>query len=600
MNSKKFLFLSLIFAASSISSYGAPEEKSSPDLRPVPGHVVDHKGIYVNPVPRKVEFPYGGFLNISGGFNPKGCTDRMEELFSGLNVTEYGIPLIIKYGSASADKGVCQKSGAYRLSIGPESIEITGFDETGVFYGVATLRQIVEYAESVGNDIPMVEINDYPELDYRGVVEGFYGRPWTHETRLSLIDFMGRHKMNSYVYGPKDDPYHRTPDWRKPYPAEEGEKIRELADRCRRNHISFVWAVHPGGDIRWNKEDQDSLLQKFEAMYDLGVRQFAIFFDDISGDGTDSRKQTALLNEIRRDFVQKKGDVGNLIVCPTDYNMSWANPSEKGQLAVYGRELDPGIEVFWTGKVVCGDIEPQAMEFVNSRIQRPALVWWNFPVTDYCRKNLLMGPVYGLDTTLTAKDMSGIETNPMENGEASKGAVYGVADYSWNPAAYNPIDNWTRSFSEIMPGAPGDYSVFAIHSADPPNNYRRNESWNVDTFRYDNYTPEQFDRLVNEFEKVRTAPDNMFARGGNMPLVVEIAPWLVEFSNLGRRGLDALDLIKIYESGDKEKFREAYSRLRLLNEVQRPGYLKHRSGTLKLQPFVDNVISDLEPYYNSL
>ena len=91
----------------------------------------------------------------------------------------------------------------------------------------------------------MVEINDYPALKYRGVVEGFYGNPRSHETRLSILDFMGRHKMNSYVYGPKDDPYHRTPNWRKPYPPEEGRKIKELAERARKNHIDFVWAIHP-------------------------------------------------------------------------------------------------------------------------------------------------------------------------------------------------------------------------------------------------------------------------------------------------------------------------------------------------------------------
>ena len=78
-----------------------------------------------------------------------------------------------------------------------------------------------------------------------------------------------------------------------------------------------------------------------------------------------------------------------------------------------------------------------------------------------------MGPVYGLDTTLDGTAMAGIETNPMENGEASKGAIYGVADYAWNTTAYNPVDNWTRSFSEIMPGAPDAYATFAIHSCDP-------------------------------------------------------------------------------------------------------------------------------------
>ena len=146
-----------------------------------------------------------------------------------------------------------------------------------------------------------------------------------------------------------------------------------------------------------------------------------------------------------------------------------------------------------------------------------------------------------------------------------------------------------------MPGAPDAYATFAIHSCDPPKNYRRNESWNVETFRFDNYTPEQFEKLRKEFVKIKEAPDKMFSQGGNMPLVVEIAPWLIEFSNLGERGLMALDLIKTYESGNKDKFKEDYDRLYRINEIQKPGFLDKRSGTLKLQPFIDNVLADLNP-----
>ena len=55
-------------------------------------------------------------------------------------------------------------------------------------------------------------------------------------------------------------------------------------------------------------------------MYDLGVRDFAIFFDDISGEGTNPLKQTELLNRLTDDFVKAKGDVSPLTVCPTDYS----------------------------------------------------------------------------------------------------------------------------------------------------------------------------------------------------------------------------------------------------------------------------------------
>ena len=113
--------------------------------------------------------------------------------------------------------------------------------------------------------------------------------------------------MNSYLYGPKDDPYHSCPDWRLPYPEPEARQIRELVEACRRNYVDFVWAIHPGQDIRWNEEDYRNLVRKFEWMYDLGVRAFAIFFDDISGDGTDPGRQTELLNRLRRRFRPRQG-----------------------------------------------------------------------------------------------------------------------------------------------------------------------------------------------------------------------------------------------------------------------------------------------------
>ena len=187
-------------------------------------------------------------------------------------------------------------------------------------------------------------------------MEGFYGTPWSHQVRLSLIDYYGRNKLNEYVYGPKDDPYHSSPNWRKPYPADQARNIHELVEACRRNRVDFVWAIHPGKDIKWNEEDYQNLVNKFNNMYDLGVRSFAIHFDDIEGEGTDSNKQVDLLNRLNKEFVQAKGDVSPLVVCPTDYSQLWANPKEDGQLAIYGTRLDPSINVFWTGAVVCSDL----------------------------------------------------------------------------------------------------------------------------------------------------------------------------------------------------------------------------------------------------
>ena len=505
-----------------------------------------------------------------------------------------GIAVTIDYGERQAVKaGVKQVSGAYCLTVGKKGISITGYDERGAFYGIQTLRQLVENAQEPGK-LPCMTVQDWPDLPNRGVVEGFYGTPWSHETRLSLIDFYGKFKMNTYVYGPKDDPYHSSPDWRLPYPEDEAENITELIRACKRNRIDFVWAIHPGQDIKWNEEDYANLLGKFNMMYDLGVRNFAIFFDDISGEGTNPVKQAGLLNRLTEDFVKVKGDVSPLTVCPTDYSRLWANPGPKGNLAIYGEMLDSTIKVFWTGDYVCSDLTRETLEWVGSRIKRPAYYWWNYPVTDYVRNIILQGPVYGLDTTLTSENLCGLLSNPMEHGEASKLALYGVADYTWNISAYEPLENWERGLRELVPQAYEAYRTFAIHSCDTETGYRRHESWETVTFSLDEWTREAADALYCEFEKIEKTPSELEKGCTNLALLDELRPWLKEFGKLGTRGRRAIELMRLYRAGipDTALFWEKYSS-NMMSAEDREAYNAHKSGTMKLQPFYENAMADM-------
>ncbi len=70
---------------------------------------------------------------------------------------------------------------------------------------------------------------DKNALSLRGVVEGFFGPPWSHAARIKMIDFMGDAGYNCYIYAPKDDPFHRD-RWREDYPKADAKKIAALAD----------------------------------------------------------------------------------------------------------------------------------------------------------------------------------------------------------------------------------------------------------------------------------------------------------------------------------------------------------------------------------
>ena len=67
-------------------------------------------------------------------------------------------------------------------------------------------------------------------LAVRGVIEGFYGKPFSHEERMDLLGFLGQHGFDCYVYAPKDDPRHRE-QWRDPYPEEDLDRFAEAVAR---------------------------------------------------------------------------------------------------------------------------------------------------------------------------------------------------------------------------------------------------------------------------------------------------------------------------------------------------------------------------------
>lgn len=498
--------------------------------------------------------------------------------------------------------GLPEKSGAYRILSGVNQLVIAGHDGRGTYYGIQTLRQLL--ASGKAGSLPFCDLTDWPDVPFRGVVEGFYGTPWSHEGRLSLIRFFGEHKLDTYIYGPKDDPFHSSPNWRKPYPPEEAARIRELVAASRASKVDFVWAIHPGKDIKWNDDDLKNVIGKFDAMYALGVRSYAVFFDDISGEGTKAVKQAELLNRLHHDFVIPKGNVTPLVMCPTQYNKAW---SSGDYLETLGRTLDPAIHVMWTGNSVVADLDRPSMEWINTRIRRKAYIWWNYPVTDYVRNHLLLGPVYGNGSDI-GDSLGGFVSNPMERSEASKVALFGVADYSWNLKAYDANAAWRAGIREVMPGAAEAYEVFSRHNSDlGPNGhgYRRKESVEFAALAEPCLKGLREEATVDsgpvraELERIRQAPAAIRSGSKNPALLKEIGLWLDAFEQLGTAGVAALDAHTALaggKPGDSWKFlSDALAVMDRLAEIDskqngnphQPGV---RTGSLVVAPLVRELV----------
>lgn len=558
---------------------------------------------------KTIVVPQSYQLILSEGSCPHAVEALQQFLPNKQRKTEFKIILGKKGDEAIkkyAKKIPSHKEG-YFIEVNDNSIVIAGADARGTFYGVQTLAQMVRQG-----DLSICTIQDYPDIAFRGVVEGFYGTPWSHEARMHQIEFYGKNKMNTYIYGPKDDPYHSSPNWRKPYPEKEAAQIHELIEQATRHEVNFVWAIHPGKDIKWTDADRDALIQKFEAMYQLGVRSFAVFFDDISGDGTDPVRQAELLNYIDNHFIQKKHDVSPLVMCPTEYNKSWSNV-KGGYLTTLGEKLNPSIHVMWTGDRVIACIDKPTLDWINPLIKRKAYIWWNFPVNDYVRDHLLLGPVYG-NAKGIQNDMSGFVSNPMEHAESSKISLYSVADYTWNLDTYDSIPSWKHAIQDLLPQKSTYLETFATHCSDlGPNGhgFRRDESVPLQpmlkTLAQDMHHTEAIDSVLRECMRLETACDILLADNENPALIHEMRPWLKQGKLLGEYGQCVLQMVKALDGKDAA-FKTYYDRARALQtqmyeldmtENQNPYQPGVKVGSLILLPTLNQVYTQVTSAYNA-
>ena len=507
-------------------------------------------------------------------------------------------------------KKIPSQAEGYYIRVTPSDTVVAGRDESGLFYGRQALKalsdsplkgeELLNYLKSHYKDVAPLggdlkggqaearcfEIRDWPSVSCRGVIEGFYGNPWSHEDRLRQFDFYGRHRLNIYVYGPKDDPYHRA-RWREPYPEAEAMRLKELVEAAHRNRVQFVWAIHPGGDIRWNRQDSLAVADKLDLMYGLGIRTFAVFFDDIGGEGARAEKQAGLMNYLTDTFVRRHKDVEPLIICPTQYNKAWSGGD---YLATLGEKMYPEVRIMWTGNSVVDMIGRDDMEWINAQIRRKAFIWLNYPVNDYCQSRLLMGKTYGNGLDI-ADLVSGFCSNPMEYAEASKVSLFSIADYCWNMPTYNAQRSWEEALAELMPTSREAFRFFCQNNVDLGKTShglrREGESPDFGKVPDDIY----FSRLVTE-------ADALLADSLSQPeMIREIAPWVESMRLLGQRGLQVVAMQKALQEADTVGFIAHYRASRRLEEKQKDIVSRDYEGSVvRARPVVSGTV--VTPWVN--
>ncbi|XP_052636952.1 protein O-GlcNAcase-like isoform X2 [Harpia harpyja] len=252
-----------------------------------------------------------------------------------------------------------------------------------------------------------------------GVVEGFYGRPWSMEQRKLLFQWLKRWGLNCYMYAPKDELKHRLL-WREPYTEHEAARMRSLIEAAQEQGVEFVFAISAGQDMVFSSAGDRLLLQeKLRQVAAMGCHSFALLFDDIDPCMCQADRdvfpslaqaQASVANEV----YQELGQPSVFLFCPTEYCSSLCSPSpsQSCYLLTIGQELLPGIGVIWTGpKVVSQELSATQLEEVEGVLQRRPVIWDNLYANDYDCRRVFLGPYMGRAPGLMSR-LHGLLLNP--------------------------------------------------------------------------------------------------------------------------------------------------------------------------------------------
>jgi hyaluronoglucosaminidase len=217
-----------------------------------------------------------------------------------------------------------------------------------------------------------------------GIIEGYYGKPWTWREREETVRFLAPHGYRFYLYAPKADPHLRRL-WREPHPDDVARQITHLAGQCRAAGVRFGIGLSPTklhGDF--GAEAQSVFAAKLKALDTLEIEFLALLFDDMRGDTPNlARQQIEIVH-----WAAEHSKAKTVMMCPSYYSDDPVldrvfGKRPEGYLETLGRGLDQVIQVFWTGEEVCSrEFSLAHIDRVTTQLRRRPFLWDNYPVND--------------------------------------------------------------------------------------------------------------------------------------------------------------------------------------------------------------------------
>lgn len=367
----------------------------------------------------------------------------------------------------------------------------------------------------------------FKKTKYTGIIEGFYGTPWTHQNRLSAIEFLKENNLNTYIYAPKNDPYHRD-NWRAPYPPKEKKQLLELVEKAKECGVEFVYCISPGKDIDIKDETElDKIVEKLLSLDKNNLHSYALLMDDINYSLSNEAKKkypspgvahARLANKVYIKLKKEINDL-NFFVCPTEYWQNWDSPYRQ-DLNAY---LNQDIIVFYTGyNTIAKSITNEDIACAYEIFGHKLAIWDNYPTNDANKDRLYLGPLLHRSSELDSHFVTCYVMNPMNQWEMNRFALMTAAKYLDDPKNYDPYASLDEAVSKTSELWKIDYEYLNLF-------VRLNQSSRLQEYRFselieaiDSKSNLSFwiSKLQKCHEKICLLPESVFS---------EIKPWIDKF-----------------------------------------------------------------------
>jgi hypothetical protein len=275
----------------------------------------------------------------------------------------------------------------YFLSVGSHTgyslIFLGANSEQGRYYGLQTMKQLVDLNNKT---VLQTDIVDRPSLDRRGIIMGVQ---WFYEQeeafrRISELKLNMVWNQGSFV---NEKFWFR---WREPLSASEEAEMRAYLERAHNHFVEPFVAIAPRGKdasnptIYSSDEEINLVVAKMRVLYNLGLRNFGLSFDDLANFGQDrlsgpdvdifNNLAEAHLHFIEQVYWRFRADHSDITfaVVPMIYSgLSGAGDDDLVYLETLG-QLPPEIMLYTSPEYT---VEADLVRDVTGR---PHLVWDNF------------------------------------------------------------------------------------------------------------------------------------------------------------------------------------------------------------------------------